>query len=324
MLIAPTIVLLAVVIGYPVDPGHLHVLPEGPALDPATGIFVEGVRRLRRTTPTGCSSGVGDVAKLPARHARLAVLGVVWITSFFTVVTVAIELGPRLLVRDDHEPDFKGRGLLRAAVLIPWAIPTAVTAKLWYFIFAYDGIANSDARHPSIVWIQRQVGGPVRDHHRRRLEDDPFMALLILAGLQLIPRRGLRGGEGRRRHRLAAVHPDHIAAGEAGGDGGAALPHARRAAHVRPAGDHDRWRRGDGNDTTTLSILVVNEIRSGFNSAAALSTSTFLFIFAVAFMFIKFLGANVVRGPGEEATRDGRSTVDSHRDYPAARDPPES
>jgi multiple sugar transport system permease protein len=50
---------------------------------------------------------------------------------------------------------------------------------------------------------------------------------------------------------------------------------------------------GDGNDTTTLSILVVDEIRSGFNSAAALSTLTFLFIFAVAFMFIRFLGANV-------------------------------
>jgi multiple sugar transport system permease protein len=50
---------------------------------------------------------------------------------------------------------------------------------------------------------------------------------------------------------------------------------------------------GDGNDTTTLSILVVNEVRSGFNSAAALSTLTFLFIFAVAFLFIKFLGADL-------------------------------
>jgi multiple sugar transport system permease protein len=50
---------------------------------------------------------------------------------------------------------------------------------------------------------------------------------------------------------------------------------------------------GDGNDTTTLSILVVNEIRSGFNSAAALSTLTFLLIFAVAFLFIKALGADL-------------------------------
>ena len=49
------------------------------------------------------------------------------------------------------------------------------------------------------------------------------------------------------------------------------------------------------NNTTTLSILVVNQIRQGFNSAAALSTITFVFIFLVAFVFVKFLGANVVQ-----------------------------
>ena len=40
--------------------------------------------------------------------------------------------------------------MVRAAILIPWAIPTAVTAKLWFFIFAYDGIANKllHAQHP--------------------------------------------------------------------------------------------------------------------------------------------------------------------------------
>jgi multiple sugar transport system permease protein len=48
------------------------------------------------------------------------------------------------------------------------------------------------------------------------------------------------------------------------------------------------------NGTTTLSILVVNQIRQGFDSAAALSTITFLLIFLVAFIFVRFLGANVV------------------------------
>jgi multiple sugar transport system permease protein len=51
---------------------------------------------------------------------------------------------------------------------------------------------------------------------------------------------------------------------------------------------------GPGNATTTLSILVVDQIRQGFNAAAALSTLTFLLIFAVAFIFVRFLGANVV------------------------------
>jgi multiple sugar transport system permease protein len=52
---------------------------------------------------------------------------------------------------------------------------------------------------------------------------------------------------------------------------------------------------GGANGTTTLSILVVNQIRQGFNAAAALSTITFLFIFLVAFVFVKVLGANVVK-----------------------------
>jgi multiple sugar transport system permease protein len=52
---------------------------------------------------------------------------------------------------------------------------------------------------------------------------------------------------------------------------------------------------GNGNATTTLSILVIDQIRQGFNSASALSTITFLIIFIVAFIFVRFLGANVVR-----------------------------
>ena len=55
---------------------------------------------------------------------------------------------------------------------------------------------------------------------------------------------------------------------------------------------------GGANGTTTLSILVVNQIRQGFNSAAALSTLTFIIIFIVAFIFVRFLGANVSEGSG--------------------------
>ncbi len=65
----------------------------------------------------------------------------------FTVVTVAIELVLGFWFAIIMNGTFRGRGLVRAAVLIPWAIPTAVTAKLWYFIFAFDGIANSLLGH---------------------------------------------------------------------------------------------------------------------------------------------------------------------------------
>ena len=60
---------------------------------------------------------------------------------------------------------------------------------------------------------------------------------------------------------------------------------------------------GTGHATTTLSILVVDQIRQGFNSASALSTITFIIIFLVAFIFVRFLGANVVRT--QEAQQKG-------------------
>ena len=54
---------------------------------------------------------------------------------------------------------------------------------------------------------------------------------------------------------------------------------------------------GSGHATTSLSILVINQIRAGFNSASALSTIVFLLIAFTAFLFIKFGGADVVQRP---------------------------
>ena len=79
---------------------------------------------------------------------------------------------------------------MRAAILIPWAIPTAVTAKLFFFIFAYDGIANQLL---GVVGISPLLwtGDPWPAKFAIIIADvwktTPFMALLILAGLQLIP-----------------------------------------------------------------------------------------------------------------------------------------
>ena len=49
---------------------------------------------------------------------------------------------------------------------------------------------------------------------------------------------------------------------------------------------------------------MINQIRQGFNAAAALSTITFIIIFLVAFIFVRFLGANVVEQSG--ATGKGK------------------
>ncbi len=54
---------------------------------------------------------------------------------------------------------------------------------------------------------------------------------------------------------------------------------------------------GGANGTSTLSILVVKQIQSGPNSASALSTITFIFIFACAFVLVKLLGASIMPRP---------------------------
>ena len=59
----------------------------------------------------------------------------VWNTFRFAIVSVSIETVLGLLVALVLNAEFKGRALVRAAILIPWAIPTIVSAKLWAWMF---------------------------------------------------------------------------------------------------------------------------------------------------------------------------------------------
>ena len=70
----------------------------------------------------------------------------------------------------------------------------------------------------------------------------PFMALLILAGLQMIPAEVYEAAKVDGASHLAALHADHAPAGQARADGRAPVPHPGRAPYVRPAGHHDRRR----------------------------------------------------------------------------------
>jgi trehalose/maltose transport system permease protein len=185
---------------------------------------------------------------------------------------------------------FKGRGLLRASVLVPWAIPTAVTAKLWLFIFAFDGIANY-LLHTEILWTGSEWPARFAVVFADVWKTTPFIALLILAGLQIIPADvyeaakvdGATAWQRFTRITLPLVRPALLVA------------ILFRTLDVLRIFDLPYILTGGANGTSTLSILVVNQIRQGFNAAAALSTITFLFIFLVAFVFVKLLGANVVQ-----------------------------
>ncbi|WP_437331934.1 carbohydrate ABC transporter permease [Sorangium sp. So ce394] len=118
----------------------------------------------------------------------------VLLTVFFTVVTVlselALGLGVALLVNSQ----FKGRSAVRAAMLIPWAIPTVISAQMWKWMYNdVYGVFN-DLLVNRLGVLPRNVAfvaDPDVSFWAVAIIDiwktTPFMALLLLAGLQLIP-----------------------------------------------------------------------------------------------------------------------------------------
>src|SRR5690349_11183207 len=113
-------------------------------------------------------------------------------TLLFTVASVTLELTLGCVLALAMNRAFRGRGLVRAAVLVPWAIPTVVAALLWRFIFgAQAGIANAvlvdlGVIHQPIVWFVHAATAWVPVILADVWKTTPFVALLLLAGLQNI------------------------------------------------------------------------------------------------------------------------------------------
>jgi multiple sugar transport system permease protein len=115
-------------------------------------------------------------------------------TAYFTVVAVGAELTLGLgfaLLLDARAARAEGsvrRGMLRASILVPWAIPTVVSAKLWAWLFdASHGLVPKLLPALDADWL----GSPGWAMHAAILVDvwktTPFVTLLLLAGLQGIP-----------------------------------------------------------------------------------------------------------------------------------------
>ncbi len=113
-------------------------------------------------------------------------------TAFFAVVSISLELVLGLFLALAMNRAFRGRGIVRAAVLVPWAIPTVVAALLWRFMFeSQAGIANAvlvevGILDEPIVWFIRASTAWVPVILADVWKTTPFVALLLLAGLQSI------------------------------------------------------------------------------------------------------------------------------------------
>ena len=115
-------------------------------------------------------------------------------TLSFTAVTIVFDIVVGLGLALMMHRKFRGRGLLRASILIPWAVPTVVSAMLWKTMFdPRAGFVDYflGAIHPawsSLTWLNASVWRSwaaifVADSWK----NIPFVAIILLAGLQIIP-----------------------------------------------------------------------------------------------------------------------------------------
>jgi trehalose/maltose transport system permease protein len=117
----------------------------------------------------------------------------VWITLIFTFFSVIIESVLGLTVALVANSKFKGRTFLRVAILIPWAIPTVVSSQIWRWMFNdIYGVVNIilDNLHlipHKLAWLATPATALPVIIAVDVWKTTPFMSLLLLAGLQLIP-----------------------------------------------------------------------------------------------------------------------------------------
>ncbi len=118
----------------------------------------------------------------------------VYNTILFAVISVSLETILGTLLALIIHSQFKGRGIIRATILVPWAIPTIVSAKMWAWMLNDQfGIINDlllrlNLISESIAWTSNTTTAFFTIIVVDVWKTTPFMALLILAGLQTLPK----------------------------------------------------------------------------------------------------------------------------------------
>jgi trehalose/maltose transport system permease protein len=117
----------------------------------------------------------------------------IWTTIKFTLITVTFEFVLGLIIALVVNSSFKGRGLMRAVMLVPWAIPTVVAAQMWkWMLDDVFGVVNDFGTRSHLLshphaWISDPSTSLGAVCAVDIWKTTPFVALLLLAGLQVIP-----------------------------------------------------------------------------------------------------------------------------------------
>jgi len=296
IMLSPTLLVLALVVGYPVLAGFRESLyTRGQALD-ADGFVVEGERFVGLDNYTAIFSG--DRAD--------AFWNAFWNTTFFTLTTVVLETVIGVAMALVMQQAFRGRGFLRASVLVPWAIPTAISGLLWRWIFQADGAFNAVIQH-QVLWTADGFPSKLAVIIAEVWKTSPFIGLLVLAGLQMIPRDVYEAarcdGAGPIqqffRITLPLVKPSLLVAV------------LFRMLDVLRMFDLPAVLIGVNKRSvetlTMISWFESNNLRYG--SAAAYATILFAYIALISYLFVRLLGADIIgQARGARKTSEVRKT----------------
>ena len=172
-LVAPTIIIIALVAVYPIiDSIRLSLLANPLITSGSTFVGLQNYVQI-----------IGD----PAFKSSIVT------TIVFSVVSVALETLVGFAVALLMNQVFPGRGLVRTAILIPFAFPTIVSGQIWLLMFnAQNGVLTylMQTAHilaPGDSLLQTPNGLITAAVIIDVWKTTPFMALLLLAGLQVIP-----------------------------------------------------------------------------------------------------------------------------------------
>ena len=278
LLISPTVLVLTIVILIPIAQSLYQSLFGRPRLED-NGFFstIEPFVGLKNYTDIFSSAG-----------ERFWVA--FYNTTLFGVVTVVLETVLGVAMALIMHKAMKGRGIVRASILVPWAIPTAVSAILWGWIFNQNGVANAIlGRH--VMWASGDLSAKAAIIIADVWKTAPYIGLLTLAGLQLIPDEvyeaaKIDGASAWKRFTsitLPLVKPALIVAV------------VFRALDALRMFDLPYILIGPRKGSVeTLSMLVQDESsNSRYGSAAAYALILFLYVFVFAIAFLKITNTDL-------------------------------
>jgi len=218
-------------------------------------------------------------------------------TLIFTLSSVVLELLIGLAMALAMHAAFRGQGLLRTVVLVPWAILTVVTATMWRTIFeSPQGFVNQILGGDT-VWLGSEPQALIVIIIADVWKTAPFMALLILAGLQVIPSDiyeaakvdGATAWQRFRKITLPLLTPAILVA------------LIFRTLDALRIFDLPYVLTKGSNGTTTLSLIAQETFATNriYGLGAAYSILTFITVMIVSFTYIWTVGGNI-RGLAED------------------------